>query len=405
MLAPAGAIEMTNSENHGSAGRVLVAHNVQRGDWGGMARMMEASHKALAPFGWTTEFFTADDMPASASARFRRYAFSWYARSHARKAFLRGEPYDIINIHEPSGTALVLRRGPIGCPAVVATSHGLEERYWELRLSKNAANPDPPGLKERVTFPLLRLWQSRLTLRRAAHVFCLSEEDRNFLQARFGLAPERITRVIPGAGPEFSAVAPRRSYDRACTKILFSGSWIERKGIRQVVEAFSVLASRYPALQLGILGAGIPTKRVLADFPEPFHSRIAVLPPLNHADCAEVLLEYEIFLLPSFYEGTPLALIEAMYTGIPIIASATCGMKDVVEDGRTGLMVAPGDSADIVRSAELLMRNSALRQKLGRAASACAIQKYTWHATAERMHVAYSRLMQGKETQGWRPSA
>jgi glycosyltransferase involved in cell wall biosynthesis len=390
---------MTDSDNQGKAGRVLVAHNLERGGRGGAARMMESSHAALEAFGWTTDFFTAGDMPASASRRYRRYAFSWYVRDHVKKAFLRGEPYDIVNIHEPSGTALVTGRARIGRPAVVAMSHGLEQRYWELRLGREAASPDRPGLKERVTFPLLSLWQSRLTLRRANHVFCLNEDDRNFLQNRFRVPSERITRVIPGAGPEFAAVAGKRSYDRACTKILFSGTWGERKGIRQVVEAFSVLAAKYPSLELGILGAGIPVERVLADFPEALHSKIAVLPALDHAGCAEVLLEYDVFLLPSFYEGTPLALIEAMYTGIPVITSATCGMKDVVEDGRTGLLVAPGSSADIIRCVELLIGDSPLRRRLGRAASAEAIQNYTWQATAERIHAAYSRLVQRKKAE------
>jgi glycosyltransferase involved in cell wall biosynthesis len=383
---------MTNFENRRNGRRVLVAHNLERGGQGGAARMMETSHAALEAFGWTTEYFTASDMPASANGRYKRYAFSWYVRDHVRKAFLRGEAYDVVNIHEPSGTALVLGRERIGSPVVVAMSHGLEQRYWELRLKKNGAGLDRPGMKERVTFPLLSLWQSRLTLRKADHVFCLNEEDRNFLQNRFHVLSEKITRVIPGAGPEFSAIAPKRSYDRACTKILFSGTWIERKGIRQVAEAFSDLAARHPALQLGILGAGIPAARVLADFSGEFHSRITVLPGLDHAGCAEVLLDYDIFLLPSFYEGTPLALIEAMYTGIPVITSATCGMKDVVEDGRTGLMVTPGNSADIVRCVDLLVKDASLRQRLGRAASAEATQKYTWQATAERMHLAYSKL-------------
>lgn len=389
---------MTNSENHGNGRRVLVAHNLERGGQGGAARMMETSHAALEAFGWTTEYFTASDMPASASGRYRRYAFSWYVRDHVKKAFLRGEAYDIVNIHEPSGTALVTGRARIGRPPVVAMSHGLEERYWRMRLEKNQASLNRPGIKERVTFPLLSLWQSRLTLRRADHVFCLNEEDKKFLKDHYQVAPEKITRVTPGAGSEFSAVAPRRSYDRACSKILFSGTWIERKGIREVADAFSVLAARHPGLQLGILGAGIPSGRVLAHFPEPLHARIAVLPQLDHAGCAAVLLDYDIFLLPSFYEGTPLALIEAMYTGIPVITSAACGMKDVVENGRTGLMVAPGSSADIIHAADLLIGDSSLRERLGRAASLEAIQKYTWQATAERMHAAYSRLAQRKQS-------
>ena len=80
----------------------------------------------------------------------------------------------------------------------------------------------------------------------------------SFLIDRLHIAPEKITPILHPAGPEFSRVAQRRRYDRPCTKIIFSGTWTERKGIRQLAEAFSILASRYPALELGILGAGVP---------------------------------------------------------------------------------------------------------------------------------------------------
>ena len=379
--------------HHSNSRRVLVAHNVNRGNWGGMARMMESIHAELESFGWKTEYFTADDMPASGTPRFRRYAFTWLARRRAREAFLRGEPYDVINIHEPSGAAVVLGKSRMGGPAVVAMSHGLEQRYWELRLRKDPPGPDPPAWKTRVLFPAISLWQSRLTLRRADHVFCLNEEDKSFLVDRFHLHPEKITRVFPAAGPEFSAAASRRNFDRPCSRVLFSGTWIERKGIRQVIEAFSVLASRHPSMRLGILGAGVPAPGILAGFPEPLRSRIVVHPLLSHADCAEALLDYDIFLLPSFFEGTPLALIEAMCTGIPVVTTATCGMKDVVEDGRNGLLVAPGNSGEIVRSIESLMNDSSLGRRLGEQAAEDAARKYTWRAVAELVDAAYSSLL------------
>ena len=75
---------------HPISRRVLVAHNVVRGHWGGMARMMESMHSALEPYGWETEYFTANDVPAAGGQRFRRYAFTWYARRHAREAFCAG---------------------------------------------------------------------------------------------------------------------------------------------------------------------------------------------------------------------------------------------------------------------------------------------------------------------------
>jgi glycosyltransferase involved in cell wall biosynthesis len=381
---------------HSKSKRVLVAHNVRRGHWGGMARMMESIHAELESFGWKTAYFTADDIPASGSQRFRRYAFPWYARRCAREAFLRGEPYEIINIHEPSGAAVVFGKSRMGGPAVVAMSHGVEQRYWELRLRKAPPSPDPPTWKTRVLFPATSLWQSRLTLRRANHVFCLNEEDRIFLVNRFHLHPEGITRVFPGADSEFSAVANRRTYNRPCNRVLFSGTWIERKGIRQVIEALSVLAGRHPSIQLGILGAGSPASSVLADFPESLHSRIAVHPPLSHADCAEVLLDYDVFLLPSFFEGTPLALIEAMCSGMPVITAATCGMRDVVEDGRNGLLIAPGNSGEVVRAVELLMTDSSLRRRLGEQAAQDVTRRYTWRAAAELVDAAYSSLLESR---------
>jgi glycosyltransferase involved in cell wall biosynthesis len=377
--------------------RVLVAHYVKKGHWGGMARMMESAHAELDSFGWKIEYFTADDLPAGHSERFRRYAFTWCARRHAREAFLCGEPYDIINIHEPSGAALVFGKSRLGSPAIVAMSHGVEQRYWELRLRKNPPSPDPPPLKNRLLFPATSLWQSRLTLCRANHVFCLSEEDKTFLADRFHIQPAGITRVFPGAGPEFSAVAKRRIYKRPCDRLLFLGTWIERKGTRKLIEAYSALAARHPSLQLGILGAGIPEARVLADFPASLHSRITVHSAHPPADCAEVLLDYDVFLLPSFFEGTPLALLEGMSTGMPVVTTATSGMRDVVEDGRNGLLITPGHSEEIVRSVELLLNDSNLRRKLGEQAAKDTAQRYTWRAAAELIHQAYSNLLKSQK--------
>jgi len=281
----------------------------------------------------------------------------------------------------------------MGGPAVVTMSYGIERRYWELRLRGEVGVPELPTFKERVSFPLLSLWQSQLTLRKADHVLCSNEEDRAFLENRMHLDCKKISRIVPGAGSEFSSAAPRRLYDRPCTKMLYPGTWIQRKGIRQLVEAFSVLAFRHPALQLGVLGAGIPVLRVLADFPEPLRSRVAVLPPLSHSDCAEVLLEYDIFLLPSFFEGTPLTLIEGMYTGIPVITTATAGMKDVIEDGQNGLLIPPGNAGEIVRAVERLMADASLRERLGRQAFADATRKYTWQAAAEVVNDVYSGVL------------
>ena len=270
---------------------------------------------------------------------------------------------------------------------------GVIQHYWEIRLDKALDMDDAPGLKERITVPLLYLWQCRMTLRGADHIFCNNPQDRDYIQSRMGVDSGRITHVFSGAGKEFAAAAPRRVYARQCTKLLFFGTWIKRKGIRQVVAAFAELAARHADLQLGVLGAGAPPEQVLAHFPEPLHSRVTVLPPMSHAECAEILLDYDIMLLPSFVEGTPLALIEAMCTGIPAITTNTSGMKYVVQDGINGILVNPGDAGQIVSAVERLCADADMRERVGRRAFKDASSRYTWEALGALVHQAYSNLL------------
>src|SRR5579862_844425 len=108
---------MTDRKTQLNSKRVLLAHNVARGGWGGMARLAESLHTALEAFGWQTEYFTADDVQKVGSPRLRRHTFTWHVRRHARNAFVQGEPYDIINIHEPAGAAVVIGKARLGEPA------------------------------------------------------------------------------------------------------------------------------------------------------------------------------------------------------------------------------------------------------------------------------------------------
>jgi glycosyltransferase involved in cell wall biosynthesis len=375
-----------------SPAKVLVAHNVQRHGTGGMARMMESIHTELDPARWQVDYFTSDDVPATVSARLRRHGFGFFVRHHAREAYRQGQPYSIINIHEPSGVALTIGRSRFGSPAIIAMSHGVEQRHWELRLQTNPPGLSRPSLKERLTYPALSLWQSRLTLHGANHVFCLNREDQAFLIERLRLSDEKVTPIYPGVGEAFRCRAPMREYPPHATKLLFSGTWQERKGIRQVVGAFKDLTLRHGALELGILGGGVPEERILSEFPADIRPQVRVIPLLSHTECAELLLSYDVFILPSWFEGTPLALLEAMATGMPVITTATCGMKDVVVNRKNGLLIQPGQSEPLISAIEDLLFHRDLRALLGRNASTTT-GIYTWSKTAEVVAAAYRHVL------------
>jgi glycosyltransferase involved in cell wall biosynthesis len=209
---------------------------------------------------------------------------------------------------------------------------------------------------------------------------------------RLGVLDENVTPVYPGVGEVFRRCAPMREYRRQASKLLFSGTWLERKGIRQLVDAFAELVKRHEILELGVLGGGVREERVLLDFPSEMRSKVRVLPPMSHSECAELLLDYDVFILPSWFEGTPLALLEAMATGMPVITTATCGMKDVVVNGKNGLLTSPGQAQQLSAAIEVLLRERELRVALGRDAHVTACG-YTWSKTAEVVAKTYGRLL------------
>lgn len=104
-----------------------------------------------------------------------------------------------------------------------------------------------------------------------------------------------------------------------------------------------------------------------------------------------------VFALPSRREGLPVALLEAMACGLPAVASRLPGSTDrVVDDGRTGVLVPPGDVAAMAKALERVLREPSLATALGAAARDAVARRYTTAGTAERWLAAYDRVSEGR---------
>jgi glycosyltransferase involved in cell wall biosynthesis len=163
------------------------------------------------------------------------------------------------------------------------------------------------------------------------------------------------------------------------------------------VPAFTSLAERHGELELTVLGAGVPEEVVRAAFPERVRVRVSCARAADEAETAGWFARSDIYVLPSLFEGTPLTLLEAMASGLPVVTTATCGMKDVVRDGETGLFIAPRSPGEIVAAVERLMGDARLRERLGRAAQKEAAEKYTWERVAEPVAEVYERLCAARQ--------
>ena len=380
--------------------RVLVAHNVPRSPAGGMSRIMTFIHERVAAArGHRVEYFCADDVPARLRGRAARHAFPLLVLREAARAARRGEPYDLVNVHEPVGAGVAAFRRLAGSPVVVVTSHGVERRAWELALEESRLGRAGPGRKTRIFHPLTTLWQADAGLRRADHVFCLNFEDRDFLESRLGVERGRVTRIYPGADAVFQEAARGRNYGR-CRRLLFAATWRKNKGVEDLVPAFAALARRHKDLELVVLGAGVTEEVVLGAFPSDVRGRVSCVRAAGDAETAACFGRADLFLLPSLFEGTPLTLIEAMAAGLPVVTTDTCGMKDVVSDGSTGLLVPTRTPEAVAAAVERLLSDSSLRAQLGRAAHALAVERYTWERVAAPVADVYDRLCVPRRRRG-----
>lgn len=365
--------------------RILVAHLVGLERSGGMSRLMGRAHDELERGGHLVTYLSADDVAAVARGRAGRALFPWLVRRTVVQAARRGAPYDIVNVHEPHGAPVAALRGGQNGTAVVAMTHGVEQRGWELGLKEAAIRP---SLKTRCVYPISSLWQSRIALKRADHVICLNAEDRDFLRQRFGIDAENITRVVPGADALFGEAAPKRTYG-VPRRLLFAGTWIPRKGTHLLAAAYERLLARGVGLDLDVLGSGVPAECVRATFPAPIRDRVRVIAARSDAETAAAMAATDIFVLPSLFEGTPLTLIEAMWNGLPVVSTATAGMKDVVRHNVNGLLVPPGDVEALAQAISELAGDPGRCRALGTSAHATAAEQYTWSRTAASFESAY----------------
>jgi len=359
--------------------RILVAHNVPRARNGGMSRIQGFIHDEIERMGAHVEYFCSEDVPDRYKNQWDRFTYPYLVWKRAREG-----KFDIVNVHEQAGAVVSILKGRI---KVVATSHGVEQRGWEVALEESKlGRGGAPSLKSRLVYPATSRFQSRLALTNASHVFCLNEEDRNFLESRFRIPASRITRIFPAASEEYS-VHPR-DY-RRFRRILFAGTWLDRKGKQDAVDAFGQVPD---TLEFAAMGVGVPEAVVLESFPENMRGRVKVFNVKNDAEGARVMAESDMFLLPSVFEGTPLTLMEAMHSGLPIVTTNVCGMRDVIDHNRNGLLVPVRSPGEIAAAINRLDQDETLRESLGSAARADALSKYMWRESAKPVWDVYRGL-------------
>jgi glycosyltransferase involved in cell wall biosynthesis len=266
------------------------------------------------------------------------------------------------------------RRGGIR----VYTAHGIPEPYHPP-----PAGPERPGLKATL---LYRGLDGFLCVRADA-IVVPSRAVAEDLATRLGYPRAKLT-VIPN-GIELPEFAPGGG-ERIGTM-----SVLERfKGIDVFLRAVAEMAPKHPEWKFVTYGSGSDGGRLEALARELGIGELVERP--GFVPGAEALRGLRVYVLSSYWENAPMALLEAMGAGVPIVASAVDGVPEIV-DPEVAQMVPPGDPAAIAGAVERLCADPDLREAQVRAARRRVEERFTAAANAKAIGELYERLLAGRE--------
>jgi glycosyltransferase involved in cell wall biosynthesis len=305
--------------------------------------------------------------------------------AHARTvialtALLHRERPDILHVHTPVAGLLARLAGALArAPAVVYTAHGF---YFHERM---------PWLER----------TAHVTLERAAALatdvlLTQSEEDRQTCLAE-GIRPRKLLQTL-GNGVDVEAIAalaPEREAVRQELGIApedvvvgFVGRRVFEKGWPDLVTALRIALDRAPHLRALSIGANFAGDRDrMAEIELP---RGIVLG--HRTDVSRLLHGVDVFALPSYREGMPRSILEAMAAAKPVVATDIRGCREEVVDGVTGCLVPVGDPPKLAAAICRLAASPELRARMGAAGLERARALFDESMVIQRMLDAYALL-------------
>jgi glycosyltransferase involved in cell wall biosynthesis len=282
----------------------------------------------------------------------------------------------VVHVHGYKATvfcALAQRWYPF---AMVKTEHGLPEP-----MARGAIR----SLRNRLYY-----WLEAAAARMARATVCYVTADLrgHYVHAHAGLR----SMVVPnGLSPLERTQFPRPPELHVDTFNLLTVGRLDRvKGHHLAIQAVAALEPEVNA-HLHILGDG-PSRSELATLAGSLGVAARVHLQGFQRNVYDYIAHCDALLMPSLHEGLPYTLLEAMALGIPVIASRVGGLAEVIEDGRTGLLLPPEDAPALAAAIRQLQRDAGLRARLGAAALEIQRSRYSLNAMTESYLRVYRDL-------------
>ena len=255
----------------------------------------------------------------------------------------------------------------------------------------------------RIRSPLLLLTDA-LANRCASRVIAVAGSIRNFLIHEEAIDPERVTTLSNSVNAEI--FVPSDEEKTQCAKKTLGippdafviggvGRFVQQKNFSCFLDVAAQLIQKQSDLAFIIAGAG-PQGQMLRDKAASLGISGSVRFLGHVSDRMSLYHCMDALLMPSDFEGTPMTLLEAMASGLPVIASGVDGIAEVCTDGHDALLVPPGDLHGYVAALRQIINNKDLRLILGTNARQTILARYEIRSLVRRIESIYDEILSNR---------
>ena len=234
------------------------------------------------------------------------------------------------------------------------------------------------------------LWHERFLGRLAHHHVCNSHAMKRYAMEKYRL-PEERTTVIPNGVDLVQFHSCNAESSPKNPVILQVGRLVRDKDHATLISAFCLIAAEVPGVELWIVGDGPmegKLRRMAAQ--SPYGARIRMMP--GQSNIAEVYRQAHVFVLSSVRESMPNVVLEAMASGLPVVATDVGGLREVVEPERTGLLVPPSPHA-LADGLRIFLADPEKSRTFGLSGRKKVDAEFSLHRMAERYDALFQDLL------------
>lgn len=305
--------------------------------------------------------------------------------------WLRRHRPDVLHVHTPVASMVGRLAGWLaGVPLVIYTAHGF---YFHDRMAP----------RQRFLHVTLERFFSRFQ----HALFCVSAEDAAEAK-RLGLTrPDRIFHVANGVAParfdpealraDGAAVRQEFGIPPEAAVVAIMGRLVREKGYAEFFAAARQLAPRLPHVRFLVIGDAVTSEHDNAKAEILAAAQAPELVGRVHftglrSDVPRLLAASDVFTLPSYREGMPVSILEAMMMGLPVVATRIRGCREEVIDGETGFLVEPRSAEELAGALGRLLDRPEEARRLGALGRDVALREYDEARILERQLSIYSTL-------------